>query len=218
MSVRRRWPSLIAYAVIVLATGLSACAGSEPAEPEMMEEEPVQATATITVGTTGVNADAPRLLGVTFEGRTSMRNGANGTIPAGMYDDATGALYPGVAPLWNNFPVVGMRYPDNAAQQRWNWKWTVGPVASRPLQQLSAGAPAQRVVFGFDEFMAMAASRGVLAGDIQVMVVPFATSDVPDAAASAADWVEYANTPNDGSNRDPGRFIHVNHVFPGAAS
>ncbi len=179
-----------------LALACAACSTDAAAPTDM----PVPATVSIAIGGAATNLDAQRLLGVTFEGRTSMRTGAAGTTPAGMYDDATGALYPAVAPLWNSFPVTGMRYPGNAVNQKWDWKGTIGPVASRPLQQLSANSPPQRVVFGFDEYMAMAAAHGVAAADIQIMIVIYPTASAPDPAASAADWVEYANAPNDGSN------------------
>lgn len=178
---------------------VSSCATDSTTSPTPVVT-PVPTTVAVAVSGTVVNADAQRLLGVTFEGRTSMRKGASGTTPAGMYDDATGALYPAVAPLWNTFPLTGMRYPGNAVQQRWDWKGTIGSVASRPLQQLATGSPTQRVVFGFDEFMAMAAARGVAAADVQIMVVIYPTASAPDAAVSAADWVEYANAPNNGSN------------------
>ncbi len=195
LAVRRSATVLAAFALLA-ACGRDAAAPVGPAAPT----PPVAATVTVAVGGTVVNADAQRLLGVTFEGRTSMRIGAAGTTPAGLYDDATGALYPGVAPLWNGFPLTGMRYPGNAVNQKWDWKGTIGPVAGRPLQQLSTNSPAQRVVFGFDEYLAMAAARGVAMADIQVMIVIYPTPSAPDPAASAADWVEYANAPNDGSN------------------
>jgi len=182
-------------ALVLLGT---ACA-NDAAAPSAVTV-PVPATVTVSASGTVINADAQRLLGVTFEGRTSMRIGAAGTTPAGLYDDATGALYPGVAALWNSFPLTGMRYPGNAVNQMWDWKGTIGPVAGRPLQLLSNNSPAQRVVFGFDEYLAMAAARGVAAADIQIMIVIYPTALAPDPVASAADWVEYANAPNDGSN------------------
>lgn len=188
----RRWRLAARYVTTLALVGCGKDSGTSVT--------PAQATVTVAVTNSVVNADVQRLLGVTFEGRTSMRIGATGATPAGMYDDATGALYPGVTPLWNSLPLTGMRYPGNAVQQRWDWKGTIGPVASRPLQQLATGSPAQRVVFGFDEFMAMAAARGVASADIQIMIVIYPTASAPDAAASAADWVEYANAPNNGSN------------------
>lgn len=189
---RRRAQTLAAVAIL----GGISCGG----ESTVSTVETGVSTVNVTVNNNVVNADAQRLLGMTFEGRTSMRIGAGGSTPAGLYDDATGALYPGVAPLWNSIPLTGMRYPGNAVIQRWDWKGTIGPVGNRPLQQLAVNTPMQRVVFGFDEFMASAAARGVSAADVQIMIVIYPTLGVPDPAGSAADWVEYANAPNDGSN------------------
>ena len=207
-----RWPARATRPIWAALFAAAACSADAPAPvaPEATPptadpntppaETPVAATVTVATGSTVVNPDAQRLLGVTFEGRTSTRLGATGATPAGLYDDATGNLYPGVAAMWNSLPLTGMRYPGNAVNVRWDWKGTVGPVNLRPLQQLSGGAPAQRVVFGFDEYMAMAAARGVAAADIQIMIVIYPTASAPDPAAAAADWVEYANAPNDGSN------------------
>ena len=200
-SIRWACAALFAGAACNADSATSVSAPATPTTPGAPPTEtPVAATVTVTAGATVVNVDAQRLLGVTFEGRTSSRIGATGATPAGLYDDVTGNLYPGVAALWNSLPLTGMRYPGNAVNARWDWKGTIGPIAQRLLQQLSAGAPAQRVAFGFDEYMAMAAARGVAAADIQIMIVIYPTASAPDPAASAADWVEYANAPNDGSN------------------
>ncbi|MDP1890485.1 MAG: hypothetical protein Q8K55_06285, partial [Gemmatimonadaceae bacterium] len=157
------------------------------------------ATVTIAVNAgTGVNAAAPRLLGISFDGRSSLTLSSGGT-PVGYHDPTTGAVYSGVAPLWNDFPITTVRYPGNAVNQGMNWKLAIGPLASRAVQTLQ-GAQPQRIAFGFDEFMAMAAAQGAAARDVQIMVIIYPTSTEPNPAQSAADFVEYANAPNDGSN------------------
>lgn len=147
-----------------------------------------------------INQQADRLLGISFDSRTSMMTGSQANVPAGYYDPSTGMPYPGVDSLWSRVPITGVRYPGNAANQGVNWSYTIGPVATRPLQQLSAGTPMQRVVFGFDEFMDMVAARGLPSSEVQIMVWIYPTATASDPAGLAADWVEYANAPNDSSN------------------
>ncbi len=159
-------------------------------------------TYTINVASsTMINPNARKLLGVSFDARTSMNLGQNNSVvPAGYYHPATGALLPDVQALWNRVPIAGVRYPGNPVIYNWNWKYTIGPVASRPAQTLGPNTPPQSLVFGFDEFMAMIASRGLSTRDVQIMVVIYPSVSEPDPAQGAADWVEYANAPNDGSN------------------
>jgi hypothetical protein len=157
------------------------------------------ATVTIAVNAgTVVNPDAPRLLGISFDGRTSLTLSSGG-VPVGYYDPISAQPYAGIAPLWNDFPIPTVRYPGNAVNQGMNWKLAIGPVASRTPQALQ-GTTAQRIAFGFDEFMAMTAARGVAAKDVQIMVIIYPTTTEPNPAQSAADLVEYANAPNNGSN------------------
>ncbi len=160
---------------------------------------PPAATVTVAVSaTTVVSPDASRLLGISFDGRTSLVLSA-GNTPIGYFDGTTGQVFPGVAPLWNDFPITTVRYPGNAVNQGMNWKLAIGPLAARPIQTLQGALP-QRIVFGFDEFMAMVTARGLSGSDVQVMVIIYPTSTEPNPAQSAADLVEYANAPNNGSN------------------
>lgn len=197
-----------------MGAGLLALACSSPAEhappvtappggsttpPPAPPVTTTPATATITVNAgTVVNPDAPRLLGISFDGRSSLTLSAGGA-PVGYHDAATGAVYPAIAPLWNDFPITTVRYPGNAVNQGMNWKLAIGPLAGRAVQSLQ-GAQPQRIAFGFDEFMAMAAAQGAAPRDVQIMVIIDPTSTEPNPAQSAADFVEYANAPNNGSN------------------
>lgn len=157
------------------------------------------ATATITVNAgTVVNPDVPRLLGVSFDGRSSLTLSSGGT-PVGYHDPTTGAVYPGVATLWNDFPVTTVRYSGNAVNQGMNWKLAIGPLAGRTVQTLQCAQP-QRIASGFDEFMAMTAAHGAAPRDVQIMVILYPASTEPNPVQSAAGFVEYANAPNDGSN------------------
>lgn len=179
-------------------TATSPPGGSSP-PPGTPPVTTTPATAIITVNAgTVVNPDAPRLLGISFDGRSSLTLSSGGT-PVGYHDPVTGAVYTGIAPLWNDFPITTVRYPGNAVNQGMNWKLAIGPLASRAVQTLQ-GAQPQRIAFGFDEFMAMAAAQGASPRDVQIMVIIYPTSTEPDPAQSAADFVEYANAPNNGSN------------------
>lgn len=170
---------------------------STPTPTPPVATTPATVTIAVNAGTV-VNADAPRLLGISFDGRSSLMMSSGGT-PVGYHDPTTGAVYSGVAPLWNDFPITTVRYPGNAVNQGMNWKLAIGPQANRAVQTLP-GAQPQRIAFGFDEFMAMAAAQGAAPRDVQIMVIIYPTSTEPNPAQSAADFVEYANAPNNGSN------------------
>lgn len=69
----------------------------------------------------------------------------------------------------------------------------------------------QPVNFGFDEFIAMTAAKGVTPDNIQIMVPIYdpttvgltptqANAAVANVIANNADWVEYCNAPNDSTN------------------
>jgi hypothetical protein len=157
---------------------------------------PATAVVSVDPGTV-VMADAPLLLGVSFDGRTSL-NGP-GNIPVGHYVPGTTTPIPAVAELWDDFPLTTVRYPGNWVNQGLNWKLAIGPLQGRPLQPVPGTSP-QRVAFGFDEFMAMVESRGLTGRDVQVMVWIYPTATEANPVQSAADLVEYANAPHDGSN------------------
>ncbi len=168
------------------------------------------------VATTTVNFATPvmpnpkLLLGITYDCRSSLSIPVYGL--AG-YHKTDGTFIPEVDAVFNNFPMSTLRYPANGIMQGFEWKKSIGPLASRTPQQIffQQSVPAQIMEFGFDEFMAMTAARGVNPGDVQIMAPIYSTSDpgltaiqmdaaVPNVISSNADWVEYANAPNDGTN------------------
>ena len=188
----------------LLALGLSLIA--------VPRESAATPTATVTVDPNIVtNPSARRLLGTSFDSRTGIQSAGPGgtTIPSGYYD-INGQLLPGIAPLWARIHLTTLRYPGNGVDQI-DWRQTIGPIASR-VPQLYAGNSFQTQVirFGFDDFMAMVATHnppGEAAPEVQIMVSTDTSVTVPTQAAiiqMAADWVEYANAPNDSSNRGGG--------------
>jgi alpha-L-arabinofuranosidase len=163
------------------------------------------AVVTVDVGTVRM-ADSKRLLGTSFDGRTGVQMPSGpSTVPAG-YFDVNNHLLPGVAPLWNQIRLTTVRYPGNATDQI-DWRETVGPVPQRSPQPYSGNGTATQVIrFGFDDFMDMVATHNPPGGappEVQVMVSTRTSLTVPTQAEviqMAADWVEYANAPNDSSN------------------
>lgn len=172
------------------------------------------ASITINNVNSNVMTNTKLLFGTTFDSRTSlMGNASNGLIG---YYDSSGVIIPQVASIWNNFPMSSLRYPGNGISVGFNWKKSIGPVNSRPNQDLmgTQGSP-QRVKFGFDEFMAMTASKGVPSSEIQIMVPIYdsaatglsltqSRASVPNVINHNADWVEYCNSPSDGNITNPG--------------
>jgi alpha-L-arabinofuranosidase len=168
------------------------------------------ATITINNVNTNVMTNTKLLFGITFDARTSlMGNTATGLIG---YYDSSGVVIPEVDAIFNDFPMSTLRYPGNGIAVGFNWKKTIGPVNSRPNQDLlaSLGLP-QPVKFGFDEFMLMTVTNGVSPSEIQIMVPIYdsaatgltptqSRASVPDVIIHNADWVEYCNASNDGGN------------------
>ena len=167
------------------------------------------ATTTVNTAST-INSNTPLLFGITFDARSSMT--ANAPFFQIGYHNPDASVIPAVDALFGDFPMSTLRYPANAVSYGFDWKKSVGPFASRPNQNLlvNLGVP-QPMYFGFDEFMAMTAARGVSPADIQIMIPIYDSTTVgltPTQAAGAignpaafnADWVEYCNAPNDGSN------------------
>lgn len=146
-----------------------------------------------------INPNSKKLLGLSFDARTSMDLDASaGVDPAGYYDPVSGAL---IQPLWDRSPMGAVRYPGNLVTYNWNWSYTVGPFASRIPQPMGPGGSlSQKLQFGFDEFMAMAQAKGLPASEVQLMVNIYPGIGQPDPAVLNADWVEYCNAPDDGSN------------------
>lgn len=168
-------------------------------------------TATATINPSSVVfANSKLLLGTTFDGRTGMNGNAGAYVG---YFTPAGEIVPAISSYFTNFPIHTVRYPANGMNVGMDWKKTIGlPAASRPSQNiLGPFGPAQSVQFGFDEYINWVFSKGVTGDDIQIMVpiydvsTPGLTSTQLNQAKSnvaqyCADWVEYANAPNDGSN------------------
>ncbi|PWA07328.1 T9SS type A sorting domain-containing protein [Flavobacterium psychrotolerans] len=167
------------------------------------------ATTTVNIGTT-VMSNPKLLLGITYDCRSSLN--VSGYGQAG-YHNTDGSFIPEVDAVFGDFPMIGLRYPANGIMQGFEWKKSIGPIATRTAQQIFAqgNTPAQVLEFGFDEFMAMTAARGTNPKNVQLMIPIYDSADntlkstqqnaaVPNVVQSNADWVEYANAPNDNSN------------------
>lgn len=172
--------------------------------------------ASITINNVNANVmtNTKLLFGITFDSRTSLMG--NATLGQIGYYDSSGVAIPQVTTLFNNFPMTTLRYPGNGIAVGFNWKKSIGAPNSRPNQDLlgTQGAP-QPVKFGFDEFMAMTASKGVPPSEIQIMVPIYDSAapglnitqqraTVPNVISHNADWVEYCNSPSDGTATNPG--------------
>jgi len=167
------------------------------------------ATTTVNIGST-VMPNPKLLLGITYDCRSSLT--LNGYGLAG-YHNTDGTFRLGIDSIFNNFPMSTLRYPANGIMQGFEWKKSIGSIGTRQPQQIfsQSSNPAQVMEFGFDEFMAMSAARGTDPKDVQIMVPIYDSADVtltptqitaslPNVLQSNADWVEYANAPNDASN------------------
>jgi alpha-L-arabinofuranosidase len=172
------------------------------------------AAQTATVDIPDLNAtvmDQTRLLlGLTFDCRSGMTGGPQyGQVG---YHGTNGAFMPEIDALFYDMPMPTVRYPANGVMVGFDWKGSIGPLGQRTSQNLLGGlGQAQSMVFGFDEFMALTEARGMTGADVQIMVQIYddatvgltttqAMAALPNVVQHNADWVEYCNAPNDGSN------------------
>ncbi len=87
-----------------------------------------------------------------------------------------------------------IRYPDGLGANNFDWKAGIGPVEEREPDYDGKGVPQ---VFGTDEFLQYCEDLGAEA----ILVVNVSVAGKrPGNVQDAADWVEYCNAPNDGSN------------------
>ena len=102
---------------------------------------------------------------------------------------------------WNHYlpyiselgPTV-MRYPGGLAANNFAWKQGIGPIEERDPNFSETGVPQ---TFGTDEFLLYCEDVGAQA----ILVVNVTvTGERQGTVQDAADWVEYCNAPNDGSN------------------
>lgn len=160
-----------------------------------------QTTCAVNINTSQViNTNSKLLLGLSFDGRSSVDSDPSPGITAnGYYDPTTGNVI--TVTKWDSVPMCGARYPGNLEILNWNWSYTIGPFANRIAQPMGVnGTLSQKVRFGFDEFMTMTAVKGIQPADVQIMVNLYPSVGQTDPAILAADWVEYCNAPNDSSN------------------
>lgn len=94
-------------------------------------------------------------------------------------------------------PTV-LRYPGGLDANNFTWKEGIGPIEERDPNFSAPGVPQ---TFGTDEFLQYCEELGAEA--IMVVNVSIAGKRV-GTVQDAADWVEYCNAPNDGSNPGDG--------------
>ncbi len=138
------------------------------------------------------HANAPLQWGMSVDARSSFTSGGN---PIGYYSPVDGSPL-AIGQQWeDDFRQTSLRYPLGPINV-WDWKATIGPVASRPVQ--SVPGIGQKAAFGLDEYLKMAERNGV-SGDNQHMLINIYGNinnpDMTQAAQSAADLVEYLNMP-----------------------
>jgi hypothetical protein len=97
-------------------------------------------------------------------------------------------------PYLNELGPTVLRYPGGLTANSFLWKAGVGPFDQRNPNYSAIGVPQ---TFGTDEFLRYAEELGAKA----ILVVNVSkTGWRPGTVQDAADWVEYCNAPNDGSN------------------
>lgn len=111
------------------------------------------------------------------------------------------AEYEEAESTWNQYlsylsemgPTV-LRYPGGLTANDFYWKDGIGPFTQR---NPNYGGRGIRQTFGTDEFLRYCEELGAKA----ILVVNVSTTGRwPGTVQDAADWVEYCNAPNDGSN------------------
>lgn len=139
------------------------------------------------------NPDAPRLVGMAVDARSSF---AIANQPIGYYSPNDGSPLP-IGQIWEDtFRQTAIRYPLGPINM-WDWKKTIGPIASRPVQNLGTGI-SMKAAFGLDEYMKMAERNGVSGADQHILINIYGNINSPNqaqAAQDAADLVEYLNKP-----------------------
>ena len=101
-------------------------------------------------------------------------------------------------------PGAYYRYPGGTASNYFRWKEAIG--TSRISQVYPSWPGTLYPTFGFDEFVEFAKSvKGLPIITINLTAVMDGDYiDFEATAQEAADWVEYANSPSDGSTTNPG--------------
>ncbi len=84
-------------------------------------------------------------------------------------------------------PVI--RYMGGEPVRGFRWRQGVGPLAQRPVVQPDAHQPAQRILFGTQEFLEVCEDLG----SIPLVEVNMYEGAAADLARETADWVRHAN-------------------------
>lgn len=127
---------------------------------------------------------------------------------------------PGILPLWDKLGATMLRFPGGGLADRYDWRWGIdnvpGRTGPRPVTeradtmedskpvpadtQLRRGIETHRV--GTDEAAALCRRVGA---ELSIVVnLLWFKDDYKRGAKFAADWVEYCNAPDNGSNPNGG--------------
>ena len=97
-------------------------------------------------------------------------------------------------PLLNELGLTALRYPDGLGANNFHWKPGIGPIEQRDPNYDGTGIPQ---TFGTDEFLRFCEELGA---EPNLVVNVSVSGRRAGTVQDAADWVEYCNAPNDGSN------------------
>ena len=115
--------------------------------------------------------------------------------------DAAKAKWNSYLPLVNEMGPTLLRYPGGLLSNTFWWKSGIGPVSQRD-QNYDRQQGGRTQIFGTDEFLQYCEEIGAQA----IMTVNVSKAGArPGTVQDAADWVEYCNAPNDGSNPGGGK-------------
>ena len=137
----------------------------------------------------------------------------------GFYNSATNSIPPQIEARAKEIKMGVLRYPFGCHADTFYWKQTIGPLSSRGTWYINdcgggwLGPIPFQTIFGVDECCRWCEKMGI---EPQFVVrfrwpgcPPCPVYDDPvdpytQALQDAADWVEYCNSPNDGSNPNGG--------------
>ena len=104
-----------------------------------------------------------------------------------------------LAPLAKQLGLTMLRYPGGLWSDAYRWKRGIGPVAKRQGGSPNGIKADQMPIIGTDEFLRFCEAAG-MEGIITVNYGLSQLASPGEAYQEAADWVEYCNAANDGSN------------------
>ena len=116
----------------------------------------------------------------------------------------TGRDFLALAPLAKQLGLTMLRYPGGLWSDAHRWKRGIGPMAQRQGGSPNGIGDGQLPIIGTDEFLRFCEAAGMEG----IITVNYGLSQIesPEVAyQEAADWVEYCNAPNNGSNPGAGR-------------